>query len=111
MRPLRHLGFAVMECPVLAWAALQVGREAEVVEVLDREPFKSPWLRAAVAVASRDFRQAVDILGGGSFKAYEAFFRLQSATESDVRAALEFYRGVGATRYVREAEALLAVSA
>src|SRR5439155_21653750 len=111
MRPLGHLGFAVMECPLLAWAAVQIGRGAEVVELLDREPFKSPWLRAGVAVASRDFRHAAEILGGGSFKAYEAFFRLQSGAESDVRAALAFYRGVGAARYVREAEALLAVSA
>src|SRR5436190_24220372 len=100
-----------MECPLLAWAALEIGREAEVVGVLDGEPFKYPWLGAAVAVASRDFNRAADIFGGSSFKAIEAFFRLQSATEPDVRAALEFYRGVGATRYLREAEALPAVSA
>jgi hypothetical protein len=42
---------------------------------------------------------------------FEAFFRLKSGTEPDVRAALEFYRGVRATRYVREGEALLAASA
>ena len=69
------------------------------------------FARASVAVAGRDFRAAAEIFGGGSFKAYEAFFRLQSGAEEDVRKALEFYRGVGATRYVQEAEALLAVSA
>ena len=111
MRPLRHLGFAVMESPLLAWAALQIGREADVVEMLDREPFRSPWLRAAIAVAGRDFRTAAEIFGDGSFKAYEAFFRLQTGDEADVRAALDFYRSVGATRYIREAEALLAVEA
>jgi class 3 adenylate cyclase/tetratricopeptide (TPR) repeat protein len=111
MRELRHLGFAVMEVPFLAWAALRLGREAEVVEVLEREPFKSPWLRAALAVAARDFHEAVDIVGEGGFKAYEAFFRLCAGEEQDVRAALDFYRRVGATRYVREGEALLAVSA
>jgi len=111
MRPLRHLGFAVMESPLLAWAALQIGREAEVVEVLEREPFKSPWLRAALAVARRDFRDAADILGGGGFKAFEAFFRLQTGAEEDVRKALDFYRAVGATRYIRQAEQLLAVNA
>jgi hypothetical protein len=111
MRPLRRLGFAVLDAPSLAWAALQLGREAEVVEVLEREPFKSPWLRAALAVAVRDFRDAAEIFGGGGFKAYEAFFRLQSRTEADVRLALDFYRSVGATRYIREAEELLAVNA
>lgn len=109
MRELPHLGFAVMEAPSLAWAALQLGREAEVVEVLDREAFKSRWLRAAVAVAARDFREAADILGEGGFKAYEALFRLCAGGEQDVRAALDFYRRVGATRYVREGEALLAL--
>src|SRR5204863_6759139 len=62
MRALRHLGFAVMEAPLLAWAALQLGREAEFVEVLEREPFKSPWLQAAMAVAARDFHEAADIV-------------------------------------------------
>jgi predicted ATPase/class 3 adenylate cyclase len=111
LRPLRHLGFGVMESPLLAWAALQLGREAEVIEVLEREPFKSAWLRAAVAVASRDFRGAADILGGGGFRALEAFFRLQSGAEQDVRRAVDFYRKVGATRYLREAEGLLAALA
>jgi tetratricopeptide (TPR) repeat protein len=111
MRSLRHLGFAVMEVPLLAWAALQLGREAELVEVLDREPFKSRWLQAAVAVLSRDFRAAADILGDGGFKAFEAFFRLQSGTQQDVRAALDFYRGVDATRYLQEGHALLAAPA
>ncbi len=111
MRALRHLGFAVMEAPSLAWAALQLGREGELVERLEREPFKSPWLQAALAVAARDFHEAADICGGGSFKSYEAFFRLCADGEQDVRAALEFYRGVGATRYVHDAEALLAVKA
>ena len=66
-----------------------------------RSPFSEP----------RSFRTAAEIFGGGSFKAYEAFFRLQTGDEADVRAALDFYRSVGATRYTREAEALLAVEA
>jgi hypothetical protein len=111
MRQLRHLGFAVMEVPLLAWAALQLGREAEVAEVLDREAFKSRWLRAAVAVTARDFRAAADTMADGGFRSYEAFFRLQSRTEEDLRRALAFYRSVGATRYVSEGEALLAATA
>jgi hypothetical protein len=52
----------------------------------------------------------------------EAFFRLHAAesfvaedrraeADEQLRAALAFYRGVGATRYVREGEALMAASA
>jgi hypothetical protein len=111
LRGLRHLGHGVMELPYLMWAAVQLGREGELVERLDREPFKSPWLQAAVAVAGRDFHEAANIMGRGSFKADEAFFRLCAGGEPDVRAALAFYLSVGATRYIREGEALLAVEA
>jgi class 3 adenylate cyclase/tetratricopeptide (TPR) repeat protein len=104
---LRHMGLAAIELPLLAWAALTLEREGELVDVLEREPFKSPWLRAAVAVASRDYRAAADILGGMGVRMHEAFFRLRSGGEADVRAALDFYRSVGATRYVREGEAAL----
>jgi hypothetical protein len=62
-------------------------------------------------VAARDFHAAAEIMAGAGFKADAAFFRLQSGTEEDVRRALGFYRGVGATRYIREAEELLAVEA
>jgi hypothetical protein len=111
LRSLRRIGFGVLKSPLLAWAALQLGREGEVVEVLEPEPFRSHWLRAALAVGSRDFSAAADILGEGGFRALEAFFRLQSGSEEDVRRAADFYLGVGATRYLREAEALLAASA
>jgi hypothetical protein len=50
LRPLRHLGFGAIESHSLAWAALNLGREAEVVEFLEREAFQSVWLRAALAV-------------------------------------------------------------
>jgi hypothetical protein len=111
LRPLRHLGFGVMEAPMLAWAALQLGREAELVEVLEREQFKSPWLRGALAVAARDFHEAGEICGEIGTRPLEAFFRLQAGAEDDVRRALAFYRSVRATRYIQEAEAVLAVGA
>jgi hypothetical protein len=50
-------------------------------------------------------------MAAGGFKTDAAFFGLQSGTEEDVRKALEFYRAVGATRYIAEAEAALAVKA
>jgi len=109
IRPLRRLGFGAMESHSLAWAALQLGREAEVIEVLERESLGSVWQRGALAVGARDFHAAAEIMAGGGFKTDAAFFRLQSGAEEDVRRALDFYRGVGARRYIREAEELLAV--
>jgi class 3 adenylate cyclase/tetratricopeptide (TPR) repeat protein len=111
VRPLRYLGFGAMECHSLAWAALELGREAEVVEVLEREALGGAWQRAALAVAARDFHAAAEIMAGGGLEPDAAFFRLRSGAEEDVRRALDFYRGVGATRFVREAEELLAVNA
>jgi hypothetical protein len=106
---------------MLAWAALMLGREAEVLALLDREPIDSPWIRAARAVAEADFRLAADIFEGIDAGTPEAFFRLRSAeqlvregrraeADEQLHRALAFYRSVGATRYIREGEALLAAT-
>jgi hypothetical protein len=112
----------VIQLPWLACVAVTLGRESELIEVLEREPFKSPWLRAGLAVASRDFRTAADIFGEMGISSDEAFFRLRAAeqlvaegrraeADEQLRPALAFYRGVGAARYVREGEALSAAYA
>ena len=122
LRELPRLGYAVIELPLQAWVAETLGRGSEFVEVVEREPYKSPWLRAALAVASRDFLAAADIIGGMGVVSNEAFFRLRAAeqlvdegrraeADEQLRRALAFYRSVGATRFVREGEALLAASA
>jgi class 3 adenylate cyclase/tetratricopeptide (TPR) repeat protein len=105
------LGFAIVTSPWLAWLGLTYGRESEVAEILDREEIDSPWLHAGRAVLARDFHRAADIFAEAGAPTPEAFFRLQAGREADVRAALSFYRSVGATRFVREGEALLAASA
>ena len=97
-------------------------RESELIEVIERESFVSPWLRATAAVLARDLRAAADTYAEMGCPAPEAFFRLRAAeqlvregrraeADEQLRPALAFYRGVGATRYVREGEALLAASA
>jgi hypothetical protein len=122
LRELHRLGFAVIELPLQAWVAVTLGRSSELVEVIEREPYKSPWLHAALAVGSGDFLGAADIIGGMGIVTHEAFFRLRAAeqlvdegrraeADEQLRRALAFYRSVGATRYVREGEALLAASA
>jgi len=122
LRELRQIGFPVVWLHGMAWVAWVLRRGDEVLEAVEHEPSDTPWLRAARAVAVGDFRGAAEIFAGMPAPAFEAFFRLRAAeqlaaegrrAEADVqlRPALAFYRGVGATRYVREGEALLAASA
>ncbi len=111
IRRAHPLGMAVFDAPLLMWAALELGREGELVAEFEREPFKSPWLRASLAVAARDFGAAAEISGDMGARSFEAFFRLQAGGEEDVRRALAFFREAGATRYIAEAEALLVATA
>ena len=119
---LDQLGFAAAEFHHLTWAALRLGREAEIAAVLERQTAKLPWIDVARAVLARDFRAAADQLAAIDSSTQEAFYRLRAAealvaearraeADEQLRPALAFYRGVGATRYVREGEALLAATA
>ena len=76
-------------------------------------PSDVPWSHAALAFAQGDELGAAAILGGIGAVASEAFCRLSAARAGDpsqLEPALAFYRSVDATRYVREAESLLATS-
>jgi class 3 adenylate cyclase/tetratricopeptide (TPR) repeat protein len=117
-----HLSFSAIEIHCLAWAALTLGRPDDILTLIDREPFQSPWVAAARAVASNDLLAAADILGALEALPDEAFYRLRAAeqlvsegrraeADEQLRRALAFWRGVGATRYTSECEALLAASA
>ena len=119
---LSNIGWTVVVSPELAWLARRTGRKEEVAAIFARESIDTPWLRAADAILSGDLRSAADILGEMQSRDMEAFIRLRLAEElvadgrrveadEQLRAALAFYRSVGATRYVREGEALLATSA
>ena len=122
MGELGQLGWVVASAWASAWTAWRLGRADEFLDIVRDEPLDTPWLWSARAIASGDFTRAADIFDEMGATTYEAFFRLQAAesliaegrrAEADVqlRAALAFYRDVGATRYVREGEALLAASA
>jgi len=54
---------------------------------------------------------AADLLGEIGALPQEAFTRLRSGDPAQVEKALAFYRSVGATRYIRVGETLLAASA
>jgi len=71
----------------------------------------SPWAEVALAIGKGGFHEAAEIFEPTGNVAEEAHCRLRSGTDADVRKALDFYRSVGATRYIREGEALLAASA
>jgi tetratricopeptide (TPR) repeat protein len=122
LRGLHRFGFAANDLPSLAWVAVVRGRESELMELIEREAFVSPWLRAAAAVLAHDFRTAAEIYAEMGSPVHDSFFRLRAAeqlvaegrraeADEQLRPALAFYRSVGATRYVREGEALLAESA
>jgi predicted ATPase/DNA-binding SARP family transcriptional activator/class 3 adenylate cyclase len=105
---------------MLAWTLVAMGRGRELID--DLPSSESPWAQAAAAFAVGNLRPAADICGGMGAATEEARDRLWLAealieqnrrTEADVelQRALAFYRSVGATRYIREAEGLLAASA
>ncbi len=105
----------------LALHADELGVRGELPNILATRADRS-WVRAAIAALDGDFVGAADIAGEDGLVVDEAELRLRAAqvlvaegrrAEADVQLqrALAFYRSVGATRYAREAEALLAASA
>ena len=94
----------------VAYALVPLGRGGELEEGLGRIKARSQWAEAAPAYVSGDFTTAADILTGMGSKPDEAYVRLRSGNDADVRRALEFYRSVGATRYLDEGESMLATS-
>jgi class 3 adenylate cyclase/tetratricopeptide (TPR) repeat protein len=94
----------------VAWTWEQTGLLDEMIAVMGTAR-RTPWLEAAEAVAAGSWVRAADIYERCGSELSVAFARLQTGRDSDVRAALDFYRSAGATRYVREAEAQLAAIA
>jgi class 3 adenylate cyclase len=113
--------FAVINLPAFASAALRLGLGDELVDALVGHP-QSRWTDAARAYVTGDFLFAAELVAQAGARPDEAEARLRAAemlaaedrrgeAEDQLRRALAFYRSVGATRYMREAEALLAASA
>jgi tetratricopeptide (TPR) repeat protein len=93
--------------PDLAVCIVGLDRQSD----LPNDPRPSAWLDAANAFVAGDFLGAAELYAGIGSLADEADARLRSRVETEVLRALEFYRSVGATRYIREGEALLTASA
>jgi tetratricopeptide (TPR) repeat protein len=111
--------FAVVEFTLLLQ---EVGRSvAPIIAAADARPL-FPWLQAAAAVARGEHADAADRLAELRTPPLEAAVRLRAAkhlvaesrraeADAQLHRALAFYRSVGATRYIREGEAMLAATA
>ncbi len=114
------IGFGAVAVHVLAWTLTAAHRGVELANALDALP--DPWARAGAAYGRGNPAAAADICAEIGAVTQEAYARLAAArmlveqgrrAEADehLHRALAFYRSVGATRYVREGESLLAASA
>ena len=95
----------------------------DYVRLAERESTEHrPWIEAASLFLHGDYRRAAETYAGIGSRVDEAYARLRLAAKllgegsraegnAELQHALAFYRSVGATRYIREAEALLAESA
>jgi predicted ATPase/class 3 adenylate cyclase len=102
-------------------AALVLGRREQARQWLGTRR-DSPWLVAAHALADRQFVAAAESLDSMGAARSAALARLHAAqefakagrpaeAEDQLRHALQFFRSVGATHFIRQGQALLAASA
>jgi class 3 adenylate cyclase/tetratricopeptide (TPR) repeat protein len=103
-----------------AFARHGLGRDDEIRAGRGSTP-PTPWSDAALAIADGDFARAGDILEGTGARTLVAAARLGAAKQlvaegrraeaaAQLAPALAFYREVGASAYVRQAEGLLAAA-
>ena len=105
--------------PHLAAAMDALGRGQEFLERAPGLGTATPWLEAASCWVRGEFERAADLFGEIGSLPDEALARLRAAeklvaagrrpeADEQLARALAFWRSVGATRYIREGEALLA---
>ena len=105
-----------------AFVANELGYGEKVRDVLEPASASDRWRQACQALLDGDFERAAEILSEIGMVPYEADARFRAAeklaaegrrAEADVhlQKALAFWRSVGATRYIREAEGVLAKTA
>jgi class 3 adenylate cyclase/tetratricopeptide (TPR) repeat protein len=97
---------------------IALGRGEELSKIAKSASVKTRWLEAAVALAEGDPREAAGIFAQIGSLPDEAQARLRAAevlaaagrpqeADGELARALDFYRAVGATSYIREGESLL----
>jgi class 3 adenylate cyclase/tetratricopeptide (TPR) repeat protein len=111
------VGFAVINLPSAAIAAVRLGRAGELVAALAGHP-RTPWTEVVEAYARGRYPRAAEILQAIGSRPDEAAARIRAgeallaegaraAATEQLERSLAFWRSVGATAYVREGEALL----
>ena len=104
-----------------AWVARKVGCSDELRDLLTRYARQTRWIAAARAVVDEAFADAAKLFAEMPSRPHEAWARLRLAEsllawgrrsegDAELQRALGFFRSVGATRYVRLGEALLAAA-
>jgi hypothetical protein len=84
-----------------------LGRGDQLVRAAGEMTVRTPWLEAGAAAASGDFTGAAAVFDRIGAQPDAAYARLCAGEE--VERALDYFRSVRATAYIREAEALLAL--
>ena len=106
---------------MLAVVSRQLGIQDKVREIVQLAP-EGPWKDVTLAAAEGDFVRVADAFAGFGALSFAADARLiggesliaggrRAEGEAELERALAFYRSVGATFFIRRAEALLAESA
>jgi class 3 adenylate cyclase/tetratricopeptide (TPR) repeat protein len=95
----------------LAWAAQRLEIADAARAWIEAIALTSKWSDAALMILDGELARAADLFAEIGSLPDEARARLHTGDAADVGKALDFYRGVGATRYIREAESVLAASA
>jgi len=105
----------------LGWVAHALGRERDVEDLFARDAASNRWARAALHVVRGDLTAAAQVLEEVGSAPDLAYARLRAAevfvaagrraeADGELQRGLGFFRSVGATRYIREAETLLAAA-
>jgi hypothetical protein len=107
------LGIAHDWFPEVAIALAGLGRTSELEVVAASVPTPTPWRDAAVALGRGDPLTAVEIfqaMRAGPFEAEARVLAAGEGLESDLPRAIRFFRQVGASTSLLEAERLLATT-
>jgi hypothetical protein len=105
----------------LAAVLTALGRSSELEAIVENATISTRWLDAARAYAAGPFEEAADVYAEIGSLPDEAYARLRAAEalieagrraegDAQLQRSLGFYRSVGATAYIREAERLFAAS-
>jgi tetratricopeptide (TPR) repeat protein len=107
---------------LLAVAMVGLGRGSEFVDAASKNGAKTRWIEAAGAFVEDEPRRAADLYAEIGSLPDEAYARLSAAeqlvaagrraeADMEINRALDFWRTVGATAYIRQGEELRSASA